>query len=159
MTSAARPCLILGYDRTESSRRAASWAVDELLPNGKLVVVHASRPLHAPPSLLSTPQERHRLGRALIDELLLEGSDSLHDVDIEVDVSEHDPVRALTDAARRNGARAIVVGHEPHSRLHRALGTVTTELLNASPVPVVVVPLTGDEASVPAQSDGPDSAP
>jgi nucleotide-binding universal stress UspA family protein len=135
------PCLILGYDRTDSSRRAARWAANELHPNGKLVIVHSCRPLHAPPSPLSTSQERARLGRAVIDELLLEGEDSLFDIDIASEVSDEDPVTALTEAAQRHSARAIVVGCEQHSRLHKALGTVTIELLKTSPVPVTVVSL------------------
>ena len=140
---AGEPCLVLGYDRTDSSRRAARWAANELHPNGKLVIVHSCRPLHAPPSPLSSSQERERLGRAVIDELLLEGDGSLFDVDIATEVSDDDPVTALTEAARRHGARAIVVGCEQHSRLHKALGTVTSELLKTSPVPVTVVPFAG----------------
>jgi nucleotide-binding universal stress UspA family protein len=137
------PCLILGYDRTDSSRRAARWAASELHPNGKLVIVHACRPLHAPPPPLSSTQERGRLGRAVIDELLLEGEDSLFDIDIETEVSDENPVNALTEAARRHRASAIVVGCEQHSRLHKALGTITSELLKSSPVPVTIVPNTG----------------
>jgi nucleotide-binding universal stress UspA family protein len=137
--NAAGSCLVLGYDRTDSSRRAARWAANELQPNGKLVIVHACRPLHAPPLPLSTSQERQRLGRAVIDELLLEGEDSLFDVDIVSEISDDDPVTALTDAAQRHGARAIVVGCEQHSRLRKALGTVTSELLKSSPVPVTIV--------------------
>jgi nucleotide-binding universal stress UspA family protein len=76
----------------------------------------------------------------MIDELFLEGSDSLFDVTITSEVSDDDPVTALTEAARRHGARAIVVGCEQHSRLHKALGTVTSELLKTSPVPVTAVP-------------------
>jgi len=152
MTEPAQPCLILGYDRTASSRGAATWAVNELLPNGKLVVVHSCRPLHAPSSPLSSSQERHRFGRALIDELMLEGSDSLFEVDVEAEISDDDPVTALTDAARRHDARAVVIGHEAHSRIHRALGTVTSGLLDACPVPVVAVPLSGEDASGPASA-------
>jgi nucleotide-binding universal stress UspA family protein len=152
MTEPAPPCLILGYDRTDSSRAAASWAVNELLPNGKLVVVHACRPLHTPSSPLSSASERHRFGRALIDELMLEGSDTLFDVDMEAEISDEDPVTALTDAARRHGARAVVIGHEAHSGLRRALGTVTSALLDASPVPVVAVPFTGEDATGPASA-------
>jgi nucleotide-binding universal stress UspA family protein len=137
---AGAPCLVLGYDRTNSSRRAARWAASELPANGKLVIVHACRPLHAPPPPLSTVQERERLGRAVIDELLLDGEDSLFDVDLLTEVSDDDPVTALTGAARRHGARAIVVGCEQHSRLHKALGTVTSELLKSAPVPVTIVP-------------------
>jgi nucleotide-binding universal stress UspA family protein len=135
-------CLVLGYDRTDSARLAAQWAVKQLLPDGKLVIVHSCRPLHAPPSALSSAEERHRLGRALVDELLLEGEDSLFDLDVEVEVVDRDPVSALGDAAVRHHAEAIVVGSEHHSRLHKAIGTVTVELLAKSPVPVVVVPQT-----------------
>lgn len=135
-------CLTLGYDRTDSARRAAQWAVSQLLPDGKLVIVHSCRPLHAPPSALSSAEERHRLGRDLVDELLLEGEDALFDLDVEVEVLDSDPVSALCDAAVRHRAEAIVVGSEHHSRLHTAIGTVTVELLRKAPVPVVVVPQT-----------------
>lgn len=138
-------CLVLGYDRTESSRLAADWAVKQLLPDGKLVIVHSNRPLHAP--VVESAEERRRLGRALVDELLLEGGDALFDVDLEVEVVDADPVSAVCDAATRHGADAIVLGSEHHSRLHTALGTVTVELLKRSPVPVVVVPLTASVAT------------
>jgi len=135
------PCLVLGYDRTDSARLAAAWAARQLQPNGRLVIVHACRPLHAPPSPLTTPQERRELGRALIDELLLQDTESLLDIDIEADVSDLDPVTALIDAAQRREAQGIVLGHERHSALHKAVGTLTAELLNRSPVPVIAVPL------------------
>jgi nucleotide-binding universal stress UspA family protein len=134
--------LVLGYDRTDSARRAARWAAEELAGEGRLVIVHACRPLHAPPSALSSAQERHRTGRALVDELLLEGEDRLFDVDVLVEVCDADPVSALVAAAEQHHARAIVIGSERHSRVHKALGTVTTELLERSPVPVVAVPCT-----------------
>jgi nucleotide-binding universal stress UspA family protein len=132
--------LVLGYDRTDSARHAARWAANELAGEGKLVIVHACRPLHAPPSALMTGEERRRSARALIDELLLEGEDALFDVDTEAEISDADPVSALLDAAERYGAHAIVIGSEPHSRLHKAIGTVTTELLQRSSVPVIAVP-------------------
>jgi nucleotide-binding universal stress UspA family protein len=132
-------CLVLGYDRTDAARAAARWAGSQLQESGKLVVVHAGRSLHVPPAL-STESERRRLGRALIDELLLEGEDALIDAEVEVEVLDTDPVSALTDAARRHEADAIVVGHDRHSRLHTAIGTVTGQLIEDSSVPVVVVP-------------------
>ena len=109
-------CLILGYERTDSARRAAAWAARQLQPEGKLVIVHACLPLHGPSSVLSTVEERRELGRALIDELLLE-EDALQGIDVEADISDRDPVSALVDAARRHGAQAIVVGHERRSPL------------------------------------------
>lgn len=135
-----KPCMIVGYDRSESSRHAASWAASQLLAGGKLVLVHACQPQHLP-SPLSNPGERRNLGRAILDELMLDGEDTLLDIDLQTEVSDEDPVSALIDAASRHHAYAIVLGAKHHSRLHEALGTVTTELLKTSPVPVITVPL------------------
>ncbi len=137
----SRGCMVLGYDRSDGAQSAARWAARELLPDGKLVIVHAGRPLHAPPSPLTSAHERTELGRAIIDELLLEGDDELRDLDLHVEVLDVDPVTALIEAAARHDARAIVIGSKPHSRLHRAIGVVTDGLLARSPVPVVAVPL------------------
>ena len=57
------------------------------------------------PSPLSTPQERHALGGALFDELLLEGEAELLDTVVHTEVCDLDPVRALTDAAARYRSR------------------------------------------------------
>ncbi len=132
-------CLVVGYDRTDSARGAVTWAAAELSGAGKLVLVHSSRGLHTPPSPLATGPERRELGLALIDELLLGGEDSLFDLDVEAEISDHDPVTALIDAAARHHARLIVVGCEQHSPLHKAFGTVTGELLGRSQVPITVV--------------------
>lgn len=145
--------IILGYDRSESSRHAARWAAGELASTGgMLVIVYACRPQHMPPSPLSTAGERRDEGRAILDELLLDGDDALFDIDLETEVSDQDPVAALIDAAQRHDARAIVLGAKPHSRAHQALGTVTTELLRISPVPVITVPLSANASrQAPAQ--------
>ena len=137
---ATRRCLAVGYDRSEGSRRAVSWASAELQPDGKLVIVHAGRPLHGPTSPLSSHEERAELGRAIVDELLLEGDDSMRDLELAAEILDKDPVSALIDAATRHDATAIVIGHEPHSRLRNALGVVTSELLDSSPLPVIAVP-------------------
>jgi len=133
-------CLALGYERSDGARRAANWAAAQLQPDGKLVIVYACRPLHAPPSPLTTDSERIQTGRAVVDELLLEGDDSMRDLELATEILDEDPVSALIDTANRHGADAIVVGSEPHSRLRKALGVVTSELLTRSPVPVIVVP-------------------
>ncbi len=134
-------CVILGYDRGESARHAVGWTTSELMSGGKLVIVHACRPLHTLPAPLSTTSERHQLGRALLDELMLDGDEKLFDVDFVMEVSDEDPVTALFDAARHHHARAIVIGARQHSRVSEALGTTTNELLRISPVPVIAVPL------------------
>jgi nucleotide-binding universal stress UspA family protein len=133
-------CLVLGYDRSDSARQAANWAAKELPSDGKLVIVHACRALHAPPSPLSSSRARLQLARVIFDELFLEGEDALLDIDIQTEISDEDPVSALVEAAERHHAHAIVVGCEQHSHLHKALGTVTSELLRRSPAPVIAVP-------------------
>jgi nucleotide-binding universal stress UspA family protein len=132
--------MVLGYDRSESSRHAASWAANQLLAGGKLVIVHACRPQHLPPAPLATQEERHDTGQAMLDELMLDGDEVLLDIDLETEISDRDPVSALVEAARRHDAWAIVLGARHHSRLHETLGTVTTGVLKASPVPVITVP-------------------
>jgi nucleotide-binding universal stress UspA family protein len=143
-SEAGGPCIVLGYDRSEGSRHAAGWAANELLAGGKLVIVHACRAQHMPPTPLSSSDECHDEGRAILDELMLDGDQALFDIELETEVSDRDPAAALIAAAERHGARAIVLGVKPHSRLHEALGTVTTELLRSSPVPVVTVPLSAE---------------
>lgn len=137
---AKRRCLVVGYDGREGSRRAVVWAASQLAPHGKLVLVHACRPLHAPPSPLASDHERHAMGGALFDELLLEGDDQLLQTVVDTEICDADPVSALTGAAARQEADGIVVGHEAHSRAHRAIGTVTSALLSHATVPVTVVP-------------------
>ncbi len=136
----ASRCLVVGYDSREGSRRAVRWAAAQLMPEGKLVLVHACRPLHAPPNPVSSARERRSVGHAMFDELLLEGGDALLGTIVHTEVADADPVTALTTAASAHDAEAIVVGREPHSRLRVAVGTVTGGLLARAQVPVTVVP-------------------
>jgi nucleotide-binding universal stress UspA family protein len=133
-------CLVVGYDRGESARAAVEWAARQLAPDGRLVVVFAEKPLHAPQSPLSSPRERRRFAGAAMDELLLEAQSPVLDCEISTEISEQDPVSALREAARRHRAEAIVLGSQRHSRVHQAIGTVTSALLEDSPVAVTVVP-------------------
>lgn len=134
------PCLVVGYDGSPAARAAVDWAAGALAAPARLVLVYACRPLHAPASPLLSMEERRRVGRAFLDELALESEEALIDSSVRAEVSDEGPVSALVDAARRHCASGIVVGCEQHSRLHRAIGTVTSELLVSSPVPVTVVP-------------------
>jgi len=137
---ASERCLVVGYDRGESARAAVEWAARQLPADGRLVVVFAEKPLHAPQSPLSSAAERRRFAGAAIDELLLEAGGAVLDCEISTEISEDDPVSALREAARRHDAEAIVLGSQQHSRVHQAIGTVTSALLKDSPVPVTVVP-------------------
>jgi nucleotide-binding universal stress UspA family protein len=90
--------------------------------------------------LLSTRDERRDYGAALINELLIDGEGPLLDADLDIEVSDENPVSALIGAARRHSASAIVIGSQHHSRLQAAVGTVAGGLLGHSPVPVIAVP-------------------
>jgi nucleotide-binding universal stress UspA family protein len=131
-------CLVVGYDRSDAARRAAAWAARQAGSAGHVVVVHACGGPRLPP--LSTAAERRCEGDALMDELLLDGDPELLDAALDLEVSDESVVDALTDAARRYGADAIVVGNQHRSRLREAVGTVTAELLRQADVPVVAVP-------------------
>jgi len=89
-TARIRRCMAVGFERNESSRRAAEWAALELLPDGELVLVHACRSLHAPPSPITSPEDREQLGRAIVEEFLLEANSSVHDLDLAVEILDAD---------------------------------------------------------------------
>lgn len=131
-------CLVVGYDGGPAARRALAWAVRQLPPDGRVVIVFACKGLHAP--ALEGEMARRSFAGAAIDELLLEAEEALLDREIVTEISESDPVSALLDAGARYGAQAIVLGAQQHSRLQRAVGTVTGELLKHSDVAITVVP-------------------
>lgn len=138
--TASGRCLVVGYDRSASSQIAVEWAARWLAGGGRLVIVHACKPLLTPPSAMSTSAERTSFGHALLDELMMGGGDALLDIDVQTEVLDDDPVTALLDATERHEAHAIVIGSEHRSKLRAVVGTVTTELLRATPVPLIAVP-------------------
>ena len=139
-SKAPPPCAVVGYDGSESARAAVDWAVSTLPAGATIVLVYASRSLHtpAPPGAL---EDRLGAARACFDELVLEADEDLLARPIETEVSAMDPASALIDAADRHGAGAIVVGLDRHTRLSSAFGTVATELLRRSRIPVAAVPV------------------
>jgi nucleotide-binding universal stress UspA family protein len=141
-------CLVVGYDGTAGSRAAAAWAARELGTTGRLVLVHGERPLHAPAR--ADAALRDELGQAILDELMLDGAKELLDPRLTTELADEDPVTALLDAVERHRAGAIVLGAARHSRVRRALGLVSDEVVAHSPVPVVFVP-----AAVSARPDAP----
>ncbi|HYM54461.1 MAG TPA: universal stress protein [Solirubrobacteraceae bacterium] len=143
---AGGPCLVVGYDGSPEARHAATWAARRAAPDGKLVLIHSSRPRRRwlPVAILATPFERRDRGRALIDELMMDADDVLLEVDVEAHVVDDTPANALIEAARRHGAREIIVGSHHRSRTDAIYGDVASELVRTAPVPVCVVPV-GEE--------------
>jgi len=110
------------------------------------VLIHASGPRRRwlPLEVLRTGSERGELGRALLNELLMNGEDALLDVKLEAHVVDGTPAKALIEAAERHGAREIVVGSHHPRRADAIYGDVAAELVRTAPIPVVVVPLGGE---------------
>jgi nucleotide-binding universal stress UspA family protein len=142
----SEPCIVVGYDGSPEARYAASWAARRVAPNGKLVLIHACRPRRRwlALAILRTAIERSDRGRALIDELLMDGDEALLDIHVEARILDEDPAHALIEAARRYQAQEIVVGSHHRSRLDAVYGDVAAELVRSAPVPVCVVPLGGE---------------
>jgi nucleotide-binding universal stress UspA family protein len=140
------PCFVVGYDGSPEARHAAGWAARRAAPNGKLVLIHACRPRHRwlPLAFLRTAFERRDRGRALIDELFMDGDEALLDVQVQATVLDADPAHALIAAARRHEAQEIIVGSHRRSHLDALHGDVAAELVRSAPVPVCVVPLGSD---------------
>lgn len=142
-----RSCVVVGYDGSPAARNATVWAARRVAPDGKVVLVHACRPLHRWLPALSTAVERKDRGRALLDELFLDGDEALFRVRIEAKVLNDDPVHALLSEARRQRAEEIVIGTHRHTTLDPLQGDVAAELVRTAPVPVCVVPVEVDEGA------------
>jgi len=129
MSSNGSRVIVVGYDGSATAKAAVDYAAREAGRRGRVLVVHAYGALE---------EEDH--ARALIDGLALE-DDPLLETEWQADLVGGPPVDALLKAARKCGARQIVVGSHGRSLFARAaLGSVSHELLQRSDVPVVVIP-------------------
>ncbi len=146
------PCVIVGYDGSPAARGAAAWAARRVAPDGRLVLVHASRPTAhwLPVSILGTPAERESHRRALLEELRAEADTALRETALDAEIVDEEPATALLDAARRHGAREIVIGSHRRSAPERFRGEVATQLAHTTTVPVLIVAL-GSEPGDPGE--------
>ena len=137
---------IVGYEGKD--RDVVDFAADRARRNGaRLHIVHV---LEWSPYSFLTPQEleeRHkrrekelsRASEAVLDPIVSE----LKANGLEVDgtVRHGAPADVLIDIAKNSDNGSIFVGRSGHSSIAaRILGSVTIGLVQASPVPVVVVP-------------------
>ena len=126
--------VVVGFDGSAGSRRALAWAARRLVPEGRLVLVVATRP---EPSTLGRPGlelvARDPLGyaRLVLDEIST--ADGVPDV--EVVVTDDVPAHALHELARERDADEIAIG----GRRGRAEGAVAADLLAVADRPVVIV--------------------
>jgi len=144
-TRRAGPTIVVGYDGSQASRAAVSWATRRAGHSGHLVLVNAGRRhggLLDRPSFDVWVRDRRAFGHALIDELFMERDDLARD-GIEVEVVDDFPARVLLDAARKHDADEIVIGTRHRGRFAALHGSVAHELLNEADRPVVLVPAYG----------------
>jgi len=141
--ASASPCIVVGYDGSDSSRQALRWAREHLNGQGKLIVVTSFEP---PSDWLGHPiyqqvLDQHR-GRAqsVLDALVSEHGELLDGVDYELELIGNRPADAIVDVAKTRGATQIVVGSRGLGRARFAIGSVSHELLQVSDLPVTVLP-------------------
>jgi len=136
------PCIVVGYDGSESARVAVEHAVLEAAPDGEVVVVYAFGP---PPDWLGAPNYQRVLddhrgrGRQVLDELEADAAEVFGDVAYDLDLLGDSPADAVLNAAAVRAADAIVVGSRGFGFVHGALGSVSHELLQRAAVPVTVI--------------------
>ena len=138
--------VVVGVDGSEGSRRALQWALEEARVRGApLRAVFAWSYLDQPgegfDAAYGEDDARQRLDRALE-----EVAGDVGDVEVERVVVVDLPARALLDAAR--DADLLVVGSRGVGGFKGLLlGSVSQQVVQHAPCPVVVVP--GDERPPP----------
>jgi nucleotide-binding universal stress UspA family protein len=144
MTSAT---IVVGIDGSDGSRRALQWAFQEARLRAArvqalLAWTYLAQPHGEFDAAYGETDARARLDQAL-DQV---GSDAI-DVAVERLVVNDLPARALLDAAR--GAELVVVGSRGVGGFKGLLlGSVSQQVVQHAPCPVVVVP--GEERPAPA---------
>jgi nucleotide-binding universal stress UspA family protein len=137
------PCVVVGYDGSESSREAVRYAMRRAGPSGRIVLVHA---FDLPPSFLGTPYYEHHLeqhelhGRAVLDEILHSDEPELAGVSFEDELVGGAPDEKLVEVAKAHNADEIAVGSHGHGGLRARIGNVAHGLLHLADRPVVVIP-------------------
>jgi nucleotide-binding universal stress UspA family protein len=137
------PCLVVGYDGSDWSNAAVSYAARRLGSEGRVVVVHSYA---TPPDLVSTAdrrriiEERKVVGRELLANAVRTCRDAYPDVSCETELIEGAPAEALLSFARAQDAAEIVIGSRGSGRAWTPIGSVSRQVLNGADRPVVVVP-------------------
>lgn len=132
--------IVVGYDGSETAKRALERAAALAEPDDEVVVVAAAE-IHARPVLTEgaqlDPSEVHRRRRDLE-----EAKAFLAERGLEADVvlGQGDPGSVIVDVAKEREADLIVVGHRGTSPIERLLmGSVSTKVVNRADRDVLVV--------------------
>jgi nucleotide-binding universal stress UspA family protein len=130
--------LVVGYDASESSRRALRWAIERAGPDGHVLAVHAYEP---PPEWEGTPYwnqsviDHQAYGRKILEEIASPGPP-----EVEPDLIEGPAASAILRAAEAHRADEIAMGSHGHSRIVAAVGGVALGVLSRADRPVMIIP-------------------
>jgi nucleotide-binding universal stress UspA family protein len=127
--------IVVGYDGSDSARRALGRAAELASDDARVVVVHATQPLYARPYDMEDPNEEAR------SEVLLEEARQLlaaRGIEAETSSPVGGAAEELVAAARELEADAIVVGRRRSTAAHM-LGSVSSRVVSDAPCDVLVV--------------------
>lgn len=140
--------MLVGIDGSEGARRAAEFALDRAKASGSRLVV--AFVIDWSPYQFLTPEElearptqyKMELERAqtMILDPLVNALDA-DGIELETRVRHGHVADVLVEFARELGASQIFIGRHGHARgLRHFFGSVVNSLVQASPVPITVVP-------------------
>lgn len=133
---------LVGYDGSDSSRRAFRFAVEQArVGHGRLRVVMVLKIAEgmADGCALLMADNGEQRARDLEEELKALAPEAGPLMDVELVLGN--PGDALLEQVRRHGIDHIVIGHTAHGTLARwLLGSVSGDVLARARVPVTVVP-------------------
>ncbi|MET3206836.1 MULTISPECIES: universal stress protein [unclassified Arthrobacter] len=147
MTTDSAFTIVVGFDGSEHSQEALSWAIDEARQRSgqlRLITAWSRAPMAWYPAVLETAageiaaeESPEQIARTLQAEALKSAADEGVTATGQL-VHSDSPASAILDAAQ--DADLVVVGSRGHGgfpALH--LGSVTTQVINHAPCPVLVV--------------------
>lgn len=140
--------IVVGYDGSESAKRAVQFAAASAKERGaSILVCHI---LEWSPYAFLTPTEIEERHKRRNDELARAESAILAPVvaelanlgvTAETSLKYGHIVEALCQVATENGADQIVIGRTGHSKMSvRVFGSVAGSLAQSAPVPVTIIP-------------------
>lgn len=135
-------CLVVGYDGSDFSDAALSYAARRVGSDGLVIVVHAyAPPADADPDTRRRIAEERRVGgRELLGQAVARCREFATGASCETDLKEGGPAEALLAVADVRDAAEIVVGSRGSGGSWTPIGSVSREVLDSADRPVVVVP-------------------
>jgi nucleotide-binding universal stress UspA family protein len=142
-TSIPRPCIVVGYDGSEPSNAAVTYAAERVGRKGRMFIVHAVGPVAnwvGATGEQAVDENDRGYGRDVLNALMLDLGNVLMDRDFEVELVPGGAAHALCHVAEARDADEIVLGSRGQGRVGSLLGSVSEDVLRHAKRPVVVIP-------------------